>query len=277
MRYRSALVVFEGKKIRRVWHKREWWFSALDIVGVLTMSNDPKQYIKKMRQRDPSLDANWGTICTPLELLASDGRLRQSYCVNTEGGFRLIQSIPSAKAEPLKRWLAMVGYERVQEVESPELSQARMRDLYRAKGYSDEWIDKRIRSINVRDELVREWENRGVDPRSEFGILTAEISKATFGLSPAEYKQLKKLKHENLRDHMSDLELIFTMLGEAATVKIARRRNALGFEQNRKTARQGGTVAGVARKELEIRTKEKVVCADNFLEIHQDRKRSLER
>lgn len=268
-----ALVVFEGKEIRRTWHNKEWWFSIFDIVAILTDSSDPKQYIKKMRSRDHILNLNWGTICTPLELQAPDGKLRETNCVNTEGAFRVIQSIPSPKAEPFKRWLAKVGYDRVKEIENPELAQKRMKEIYKSKGYSDDWVEKRVRGIAIRDELTDEWGKRGVREEREYAILTAEISKATFGLTPREYKQLKGLKRENLRDHMNDLELIFTMLGEASTTKIARKKNARGFIENKNAANEGGIVAGVARKELEKRTDEKVVSQQNYLETTEQEKR----
>ncbi|MBI4044254.1 MAG: Bro-N domain-containing protein [Candidatus Diapherotrites archaeon] len=269
----NALAVFQGRNIRRAWHNKEWWFSVIDIILALTDSADPKQYIKKMRSRDPALDVNWGTICTPLELIAPDGKKREANCVNTEGAFRIIQSIPSPKAEPFKLWLAKVGYERVQEIENPELAQKRMRQTYKDKGYSDEWIEKRIRGIAVRDELTGEWGKRGVKEGKEYSILTGEISKATFGMTPSEYKKFKNLKHENLRDHMNDLELIFTMLGEASTTRIARNKDAEGFVENKEAAKEGGTVAGIARKELEQRSSEKVATPENYIETKESQKR----
>lgn len=272
----NALAAFEGKSIRRAWHNNEWFFSVFDIVAALTDSSDPKQYIKKMRGRDPELDSNWGTICTPLELTAPDGKKRETNCANTEGIFRIIQSIPSPKAEPFKLWLAKVGYERVQEIENPELAQKRMREIYKAKGYSDEWIEKRVRGIAVRDELTNEWNKRGVREGIEYSILTAEISKATFGMNPAEYKRFKSLKNENLRDHMNDLELIFTMLGEASTTKIARNKNAQGFPENRHAAKEGGEVAGIARKELEQRSGGKVATRENYIETQEKKKKLLQ-
>ncbi len=226
-----------------------------------------------MRQRDPALNSNWGTICTPLELLAPDGKRRTTNCANTEGLFRIIQSIPSPKAEPFKRWLAKVGYERVQEIENPELATARTRELYRAKGYSEAWIEKRMRGIAVRAELTEEWKQRGVGDAPEYAILTAEISKAAFGMTPAEYKEYKGLQRENLRDHMTDLELIFSMLGEAATTEIARKQDAQGFGENRVAAHKGGRIAGEAREKLELETGEKVVTAENYLTEPENRKR----
>ena len=265
----NHIAVFQESSIRRVWHNEEWWFALSDVVAVLTDSADVKQYIKKMRSRDPALDANWGTTCTPLVLLARDGKMRETNCANTEGLFRIIQSIPSPKAEPFKRWLAQVGYERVKEIENPELASARARELYQAKGYPQAWIEKRLRSISVRGELTDEWKARGVAEGKEYSILTAEIARATFGVTPSEHSQLKKLDQvktgNNLRDHMTDLELIFTMLGEASTTEIARRSDALGFFENRTSARQGGTIAGNARKALEAKTGNKVVSGANYL------------
>ncbi len=265
----NHIAVFQETSIRRVWHNEEWWFALADVIVVLTDSTDPRQYIKKMRSRDPALDANWGTTCTPLVLLAPDGKLRETNCANTEGLFRIIQSIPSPKAEPFKRWLAQVGYERVQEIENPELASARARELYQAKGYPQAWIEKRLRSISVRGELTDEWKARGVAQGKEYSILTAEIARATFGVTPGEHSQIKGLdvvKTGNaLRDHMTDLELIFTMLGEASTTEIARRSDALGFDENRTSAKQGGTIAGNARKALEAKTGKKVVSKTNYL------------
>lgn len=262
----NRVAVFKGKEIRKTIHNNEWWFSVADVIGVLTESTDVRQYIKKMRQRDPQLDSYWGTICTPLELLAPDGKRRETNCANTEGVFRIIQSVTSPKAEPFKRWLAKVGYERIQEIEDPEIGTKRTKALYRAKGYSDHWIERRMRGIAIRAELTDEWKNRGIKEDIEYSILTAEISKATFGLTPSEYMNLKGLKRENLRDHMSDLELIFNMLGEAATTEITRNRNAQGFIENKDTARRGGKIAGDARKKLEKESGRKVITSENYLD-----------
>lgn len=269
----TKLVVFRDKKIRRVLFNNEWWFSVSDIVSALTDSADARQYIKKMRKRDPVLDFNWGTICTPVEILAPDGKRRKTNCANTESVFRIIQSIPSPKAEPFKRWLAKVGYERVQEIEDPELATQRTRELYKAKGYSDDWIEKRMRGIAIRAELTDEWKNRDVKEEPEYAILTAEISKAAFGMTPSEYKKLKRLKRENLRDHMTDLELIFSMLSEAATTEIARKQDAQGFEENRVAAHKGGRISGEAREKLELETGTKVVTPENYLVEPENRKR----
>jgi DNA-damage-inducible protein D len=244
------LIVFEGSNIRRTLYNNEWWFCVEDVVFALTDSKDPKQYIQRLKQRDDSL---------------KEGGVQNVNCANTEGLFRIIQSIPSKKAEPFKKWLAKVGYERVQEIENPELAQQRMRELYRAKGYSDAWIEKRIIGIAIRDELTDEWRNRGVNEGKEYAILTAEISKATFGLTPSEYKDLKGLQRENLRDHMTDLELIFTMLGEASTKEIAQNTEAQGFTKNQIAAKKGGKIAGDARKQLEIESGKKVVTGENYL------------
>lgn len=269
----TKLAVFKGKEIRRTLHNNEWWFSVNDVIEVLTDSIDSRQYIKKVRQRDPELDSYWGTICTPLEMIAKDGKKREVNCANTEGLFRIIQSIPSPKAEPFKRWLAKVGYERVQEIEDPELGSKRVREIYKAKGYSEAWIERRMRSIAIREELTEEWQQRGVQEQKDYAILTAEISKATFGMYPSEYKKFKNLKKENLRDHMNDLELIFSMLGEASTTEIARNKNAQGFEENKESAVQGGHVAGRARRDLENKSGRKVITSENYLGSPQKAKK----
>ena len=220
------VAIFKGKSIRKTIFQKEWWFSVSDVIEALTDSVDVKQYIKKMRQRDPELNSYWGTVCTPLEMIAKDSKKRKVLSANTEGIFRIVQSIPSAKAEPFKRWLAKVGYERIQEIEDPELASKRTRAIYKAKGYSEAWIEKRMRGIEVRETLTDEWKKRGVKENPEYAILTAEISKATFGMTPSQYQKLKGLKRENLRDHMNDLELIFTMLGEASTTEIAKNKKS---------------------------------------------------
>lgn len=259
--------LFESKQIRSTWDEKEqkWFFSVQDVVEVLTDSTDVKQYIKRMLSRDELLKSNWGTICTLVEMEAADGKRRKIQAADTKGLLRIIQSIPSPKAEPFKLWLAQVGSDRLDEIENPELATQRTRELYKLKGYSDEWIEKRMRSIAIREELTDEWKNRGVKEQKEYAILTAEISKATFGLTPTEYKKVKGLKSQNLRDHMTDLELIFSMLGEASTTAIVKTKNPIGFVQNKVAAKQGGTIAGNARKALEIKTGEKVVSKDNFL------------
>jgi DNA-damage-inducible protein D len=268
----NKLVVFKGKGIRRTLHNNEWWFVVEDVVLALIDSKDPKQYIQRMKQRDPELGKGWVQIVHTLSIETAGGRQRM-LCANTEGLFRIIQSIPSPKAEPFKRWLAKVGYERVQEIEDPELASKRTKALYHAKGYSEAWIEKRMRGIAVRAELTDEWQKRGVNGEPEYAILTSEISKAAFGLTPTEYKQLKGLERENLRDHMTDLELIFSMLGEAATTEIARKQDAQGFGENKTAARKGGKISGDARKKLENETDDKVVSSENYLTEPESRKR----
>lgn len=259
--------LFESKQIRSTWNEAEekWYFSVQDVVEVLTESADVKQYIKRMLSRDEQLKCNWGTICTLVEMTAADGKKRKIQASDTKGLLRIIQSIPSPKAEPFKLWLAQVGADRLDEIENPELATQRTRELYKLKGYSDDWIEKRMRSIAIREELTDEWKNRGVKEQIEYAILTAEISKATFGLTPSEYKKVKGLKSQNLRDHMTDLELIFSMLGEASTTAIVKTQNPKGFQENQKAAKQGGAVAGNARKELESKTGQKVVSNQNYL------------
>jgi DNA-damage-inducible protein D len=271
----TNIAIFRGKEIRKTLHNNEWWFSVSDVVAALTDSADPKQYIKKMRQRDPELSSYWGTICTPLDITAPDGKIRETNCANTEGIFRIIQSIPSPKAEPFKRWLAKVGYERVQEIEDPELGTKRTRALYMAKGYTDDWIEKRMRGIAIREELTDEWKKREVGQEKEYAILTSEIAKAAFGVTPGEHKKIKELKRENLRDHMNDLELIFSMLGEAATTEVTRVDDAKGFQESKRAARKGGEVAGKAREDLERKTRKKVVSPENYLRVTQKRQKQL--
>lgn len=271
----SEIALFEQKEIRREWDEaaEKWWFSVEDIVGVLTDSSDPKQYIKKMRSRDGELSANWGTICTQVQMVAKDGKRRKILASDTEGILRIIQSIPSPKAEPFKLWLARVGYERMEEIANPELAQQRMVEIYRAKGYSEEWIGLRMRGMAVRDTLTDEWKARGIEQPSDYAILTAEISKATFGMTPSEYRKYKGLKKGNVRDHMSDLELIFTMLGEASTTEIAQVEDAQGFVENKKAAQKGGKIAGDARKNLELETGRKVSSRENYIEETEQAKR----
>ncbi len=268
----TKIAIFQKKEIRKVIHKNEWWFVIEDVVAGLTDSTQPKGYIKDMRRRDKELSEGWGQIATPLTIDTAGGPQKLN-CANTEGMFRIIQSIPSPKAEPFKRWLAKVGYERVQEIEDPELATKRTRALYKAKGYSTAWIEKRMRGIEVRATLTNEWENRGVKEGQEYAILTAEISKATFGMTPSQYQKLKGLKQENLRDHMDDLELIFTMLGEASTTEIAKSKDAQGFIENKTVAREGGAVAGKARKDLELKSGKKVSTAKNYLPKKKSKKR----
>lgn len=263
----SNIKLFESKQVRSEWNEKEkkWYFSVQDVVEILTDSSDVKQYVKKMLSRDEQLKSNWGTICTLVEMEAADGKRRKIQAADTKGLLRIIQSIPSPKAEPFKLWLAQVGSERLYEIENPELATQRTRELYKLKGYPDDWIEKRMRSIAIREELTGEWKNRGVKEQKEYAILTAEISKATFGLTPSQHKKAKSLKSQNLRDHMNDLELIFSMLGEASTTAIVKTKNPKGFIQNQKVARQGGSVAGKARRDLETKTGQKVVSSENYL------------
>lgn len=268
----NTLAVFEGKKVRRTWHNKEWWFVVEDIVSALIDSSDPKQYLQKMKQRDEQLAQGWVQIVHILPFDTPGGKQKMNG-VNTEGAFRVIQSIPSLKAEPFKLWLAKTGYERVQEIQDPELAQKRMKEIYRQKGYSDAWIEKRVRGIAIRNELTDEWQKRDVGTEKEYAILTAEISKATFGMTPSEYQNFKGLQQENLRDHMNDLELIFSMLGEASTTKIAKSKNAQGFFPNKTAAQKGGRIAGDARRNLEIESGEKVTSPENYLLEPEGKKR----
>lgn len=269
----KRIALFQRKEVRRVIYNNEWWFVVVDVVAALTDSANPTDYFNKVRQRDPELAKGYGQFVHPLSIPTAGGTQKIN-CANTEGIFRLIQSIPSPKAEPFKRWLARVGYERIQEIEDPELATKRTRALYQAKGYSADWIEKRMRSIAIRDELTDEWKQRGVKEQRDYAILTAEISKATFGLTPSEYAEFKRLKRENLRDHMTDLELIFSMLGEAATTEITRNKDAQGLPQTQQAARAGGTVAGNARRELEQRSGRKVVTSENYLSLTQSAKKA---
>ena len=268
----SQIIVFQDKEIRRIFHNDEWYFSIVAGVEFLTDSTDAKQYVKRMRARDPLLNSKWGTICTPVEMTAKDGRHRKVQAATVKGLFRIIQSISSPKAEPFKQWLAQVGYERVQEIENPELAQERMKQLYEAKGYPKEWIDKRLRGIAIRQNLTDEWQERGITEQRDYAILTAEISKATFGVTPSEYRYIKGLtkKSQNLRDHMDDLELIFTMLGERVTTEISQQEKPDTFQKNKTVARRGGRVAGIAREETEKEIGRSVVSPKNFLDKNPD-------
>ncbi len=270
----SNIKLFESRQIRTVWNEadQKWYFSVQDVVQLLTDTSDVKDYIKKMIKRDAELKSNWGTICPLVEMIAADGKKRKVQAANAQGLLRIIQSIPSPKAEPFKLWLAQVGSDRLDEIENPELAAQRTRELYKLKGYPDDWIEKRMRSIAIREELTEEWQKRDVREKLEYAILTAEISKATFGLTPSEYKKVKGLKSQNLRDHMTDLELIFSMLGEASTTAIVKTKNPKGFLQNRVVAKQGGTIAGNARKALELKTGKKVVSKENYLSESKKRK-----
>ena len=225
-----------------------------------------------MRRRDEGFAKGWGQIATPL-LIDTPGGKQNINCVSTKGAFRIIQSIPSKKAEPFNQWLAQVGYDRVHEIENPELAQTRMKEIFWQKGYSDDWIEKRVRGIAIRDELTDEWKKRDVKEEKEFAILTAEISKATFGMTPSEYQKFKGLKKENLRDHMNDLELIFTMLGERVTTEITRNKNAREFDECSDAAKEGGEVAGSARKDAEKRIGKPITSTENYLDAGEKEKR----
>ncbi len=269
----TQIAIFKGKKVRRIIHNNEWWFSVVDVVEVLTDSVKPRVYWNAMKTRVKSEGGfQLSTICRQLKLESSDGKRYETDCANTEGIFRIIQSIPSPKAEPFKRWLAKVGYERIKEIEDPELATKRTHAIYKAKGYSESWIAKRMRGIEVRETLTNEWKKRGAREDTEYSILTAEISKAAFGMTPSQYKKFKGLKRENLRDHMEDLELILTMLGEATTTKITRDKNSKGFIPLKQDAKEGGEVAGSARKDIERRTGKPVSTRTNFLKHPQNKK-----
>ena len=273
----NSIKLFESKHVRSVWNEVEekWYFVVEDVIAILTDSKDPKQYIKRMRMRDLELSKGWVQFVPTLKV-ETNGGLQKMGCSDSKGLLRIIQSIPSPKAEPFKLWLAQVGSERIEEIENPELAIQRTRETYKLKGYSDEWIEKRMRSIAIREELTGEWSQRGVKKQREFAILTAQISKATFGLTPSEYKQVKDLKRENLRDHMTDLELIFSMLGEASTAAIVKTQDPQGFSENKQVAKQGGDVAGNARKELEKKTGESIISSQNFKQLGEKKQKKVE-
>ena len=266
----NSIQLFEDRKIRTAWdeEKEEWYFSVQDVVAVLSESTDPKQYIKKMRTRDPQLSANWGTICTPVQMLAADGKQRKVQAANTEGILRIIQSIPSPKAEPFKRWLAQVGRERIEETIDPEQAIDRALETYQKKGYDADWIHQRILSIRVRNELTAEWQARGVEQGREYAILTDEITKAWSGMTTRQYKNLKGLKKENLRDNMSTLEIVLNMLAETTTTELSKAHQPEGFEESRIVARRGGKVAGDARRAIEADTGRPAVTAQNAAQLN---------
>ena len=265
----NKIALFEKKEIRKIWHNEEWYFSVVDICFALTESSDAGAYWRKLKQRLNEEGSEVVTFCHGLKLLAPDGKMRETDCANTEGILRIIQSIPSPKAEPFKRWLAKVGYERIEEIENPELAQERMKKLYEAKGYPQDWIDKRLRGIAIRQNLTDEWKERGIADQRDYTILTAEIRKATFGMTPSEYKKLKNIPNKskaNLRDNMTDLELIFTMLGEKVTTEISSQEKQKGITESKKVAKRGGKVAGNARKETEKELDRSVISEQNYLE-----------
>ena len=267
----SKIVVFQDKQIRRVWVDDDWYFSIVDIVGVLTGSPEPRKYWNKVKTREFT-DLQLSPIWRQLKLPAADGKQYRTDCATTQAMFRIIQSIPSPKAEPFKQWLAQVGYERVQEIENPELAQERMKAIYEAKGYPKDWIDKRLRGIAIRQNLTDEWKERGIREERDFAILTAEIARATFGVTPSEHRAIKRLtkQGQNLRDHMTDLELIFTMLGERVTTEISQQEKPDTFAESKQVARRGGNVAGVARRETERELGHSVVSGQNFLDRNPD-------
>jgi len=266
MKIETKIAIFKNKEIRKIIHNNEWWFSAIDVIEALTDSNIPKRYWSdlKIKLIKEGFTEAYEKIVR-LKMISLDGKMRETDCANTEGMFRIIQSIPSPKAEPFKRWLAKVGYERVKEIEDPELATKRTRMLYKLKGYSDDWIEKRMRGIVIREELTDEWKNRGAKEQKEYEILTAEISKATFGVTPRQYKKLKGLKRENLRDHMDDFEFIFNMLGERSTTEIHRNENSRGFSKLKADAKAGGDISGIARRKLEKRLGHSITSEKNFL------------
>ena len=269
----TKIAIFKGKKVRKSIHNNEWWFSIIDIVEALTGTERPRKYWNDLKRK--LVEEGYFEVSEKigqLKLLANDGKKYLTDCANTEIVFRIIQSIPSPKAEPFKRWLARVGYERVKEIEDPELATKRTRMLYKAKGYSNGWIEKRMRGIEIRETLTDEWDKRGIKQKREYAILTAEISKAAFDMTPSQYKKFKNLRRENLRDHMDDLELIFSMLGEASTTEIAKVKDPKGFVENKKVAKKGGSVAGKARKDLETKTGKRVSTKQNYLKEPQKQK-----
>ena len=264
----NKLILFQNKSIRRTWFKGDWYYSLVDIVGALTDSSNPTDYLKKMRKRDAELGSYIGTNCPHVEMLTHTNKKRNVLAGNIKDVFRLIQTIPSPRAEPFKRWLAKVGKDRIDEIENPELAQERMKELYEKKGYSNDWIDKRLRGIAIRQNLTDEWKERGITEQNDFAILTAEISKATFGLTPTEYRNHKNLPQRsnmNLRDHMDDLELIFTMLGERVTTEISQKEKPETFDKNKTVAKRGGKVAGTAREKAEAELGRSVVTKRNNL------------
>ena len=265
-----SIQLFEDRRIRTAWdeEQEEWYFSVQDVVAVLAESSDPKQYIKKMRTRDPELSANWGTICTPVQMPAADGKMRKIQAANTEGLLRIIQSIPSPKAEPFKRWLAQVGRERIEETIDPEQAIDRALETYQKKGYDTDWIHQRLLFIRVRNELTSEWQERGVQQGKEYAILTDEITKAWSGMTTRQYKKLKGLKKENLRDNMSTMEIVLNMLAEATTTELSKAHQPEGFSESQKIARRGGSYAGQVRQDIEKDTGRPVITSQNAAQLN---------
>ena len=266
----NSIQLFEDRKIRTAWdeEQEEWYFSVQDVIAVLAESSDPKQYIKKMRARDPELSANWGTICTPVQMLAADGKMRKIQAANTEGLLRIIQSIPSPKAEPFKRWLAQVGRERIEETIDPEQAIDRALETYQKKGYDTDWIHQRLLSIRVRNELTAEWQERGVQQGKEYAILTDEFTKAWSGMTTRQYKKLKGLKKENLRDNMSTMEIVLNMLAEATTTELSKAHQPEGFSESQKIAHRGGSYAGQVRQDIEKDTGRPVITSQNAAQLN---------
>ncbi len=267
----TKIAVFNGAQIRRIFLEDEWWFSVIDVCALLTASPNPGSYWRKLKQRLIAEGSEVVTFCHGLKLESSDGKKYKTDCANTEGIFRIIQSIPSPKAEPFKRWLAKVGKERIEEIENPELGMDRVKHIYEKKGYEKDWIDKRMRGISVRQSLTDEWSERGANKSIDYAILTNDIMQGAFDLKVSEYKKIKDLDRENLRDHMTDLELIITMLGEATTTQITQQKNSQGVEKLRNDAKLGGAVAGRTRKDIELQTGKKIVSKENHL-LHSNNK-----
>ena len=275
--FNQRLALFQSKQIRRIWHEEEWYFSVVDVIAALTDSSKPRRYWSDLKIKIQTEGSQLYEEIVQLKLTAPDGKMRETDCSNTEGLFRIIQSIPSPKAEPFKLWLAKVGYERVQEIENPELAQERMKKIYEQKGYSKSWIEKRLRGMAIRQDLTDEWKTRGIEDNKSYAILTAEISKATFGMTPKEYKKHKKLDRENLRDHMTDLELIFNMLGERVTTEISQQEEPETLEKSQKVAKRGGGVAGKARLETEKELGRSVISSQNYLDEAEGLRRMKKR
>jgi DNA-damage-inducible protein D len=263
MENQNSIVPFESQEIRKTWHDEQWYFSIIDIIHSLTDSPNPQVYWGTVKRRENQLIA----ICKKLKFLAPDGKMRSTDCANTEGVFRIIMSVPSPKAEPLKLWLASLGKQAIDEAENPELLTERQAEIYRAKGYTEEWIGRRVQTIETRKALTDEWKGRGVKENDEYAILTATIAKGTFGLTPTEHKEVKGLDRQNLRDHMTAIELIFTALSEEATKQITIENDAQGFNENHDAAAEGGRIAGGARAYFEKERKTKVVSTENFLNL----------
>ncbi len=274
----TKIALFKGKKIRKIIYKDEWWFSVVDVIEALTDSTRPRRYWSDLKIKIKQEDGGeLSEKIVQLKLFASDGKLYKTDCADTENIFRIIQSIPSSRAEPFKRWLAKVGYERIQEIEDPELATKRTRMLYKLKGYSEDWIEKRMRGIVIREELTDEWQKRGAQEKKDYEILTAEISKATFGIIPSDYKKLKGLKRQNLRDHMDDFELIFNMLGERSTTEIHRNEDSQGVGKLKEDAKAGGSIAGNARKALEKKLNRSIVSKKNYLSMSRKSRKKIRR